>query len=79
MKWKPIAQKKRPRDMIGMEYNRILRRPIRSISRRARHVRTKFVRATESEVKVGEAKPSIVKMVAEKYIREFYVYISNED
>jgi len=33
---------------------------------------TKFVVATEREVKVGLEKPIMVNMVAEKYMREFY-------
>jgi hypothetical protein len=45
---------------------------MRSINKRATQVRKKLVRATEREVRVGEANPRIVKMVAEKYIREFY-------
>jgi hypothetical protein len=32
---------------------------------------TKFVNATESDVRVGVEKPKMVKMVAEKYIKEF--------
>ena len=35
-------------------------------------VKRKFVRATEREVRVGEVKERRVKIVAEKYIREFY-------
>jgi hypothetical protein len=40
-------------------------------------VKTKFVVAMESEVKVGERKPTRAKMVAEKYIREFWTQVSN--
>lgn len=72
MKWKPMAQRIRPAIMIGIEIRRIRRRPMRSIRMRAAIVRTKFVQATEREVSVGEEKPRIVKMVAEKYINEFY-------
>lgn len=71
MKWKPTEQKMRPTVIIGMERRRIRRRPMRSIRMRAAQVRMKFVRATEREVRVGEEKPRIVKMVAEKYISEF--------
>jgi hypothetical protein len=39
---------------------------------KATQVMKKFVRATESDVRVGSEKPRNMKMVAEKYIREFY-------
>jgi hypothetical protein len=71
MKWKPMEQKMRPTVIMGMEMRRMRRRPIRSIRTRAAQVRTKFVRATERDVSVGEEKPRMVKMVAEKYISEF--------
>jgi hypothetical protein len=32
---------------------------------------TKLVKATDSDVNVGLEKPRMVKMVAEKYMREF--------
>ena len=57
--------------MTGMETRRMRRRPRRSMSRRERTVKAKFVTATEREVKVGEENPIREKMVAEKYIREF--------
>lgn len=47
--------------------------PTRSINTRAAQVMMKLVVATESDVRVGLEKPSMVKMVAEKYIREFYL------
>lgn len=60
--------------MIGMDQRRIRLRPIRSMSSRAAQVMRKFVTATEREVRVGLSKPRIVKMVAEKYIKEFYKF-----
>jgi len=57
--------------MTGMETRRMRRRPRRSMSRRERVVKAKFVMATERDVKVGEEKPISEKIVAEKYIREF--------
>lgn len=71
MKRKPRAQRRRPRTMMGREWRRILRRPMRSMRRRARQVMRRLVRATEREVRVGLEKPRRVKIVAEKYIREF--------
>jgi len=44
---------------------------MRSMSSRARTVKTKLVAATVSDVRVGILKPSNSKMVAEKYINEF--------
>lgn len=38
-------------------------------------VQRKLVSAIESEVRVGEVNPRSENMVAEKYIREFYVDI----
>lgn len=76
MKWKPMEQRMRPRIIMGIEMRRMRRRPMRSMRMRAAQVRMKFVRATDKEVSVGEVKPRIVKMVAEKYIREFYFYVS---
>ena len=66
MKTKPTAQRASPIAMIGTDRRRIKRRPTRSIKPNATQVMTKFVTATESEVRVGLVKPSIVKMVAEK-------------
>jgi len=71
MKWNPMLQKRRPAVMTGTEYRRMRLLPTRSISRRATQVIRKFVIATDMDVKVGLAKPRIVKMVAEKYIKEF--------
>ena len=42
---------------------------------KAMSVKVKFVRAIEREVKVGERKPTREKMVAEKYMSEFYKYL----
>jgi hypothetical protein len=74
MKWNPKLQRRRPMDMIGMDQRRIRLRPIRSMSNRAAQVMRKFVSATEREVRVGLSKPRMVKMVAEKYIKEFYKF-----
>lgn len=60
--------------MIGMDQRRIRLRPTRSMSNRAAQVMRKFVSATEREVRVGLSKPRMVKMVAEKYIKEFYKF-----
>lgn len=57
--------------MIGMESKRIPRLPRRSIRSNEIMVKMKFVQATEREVRVGVAKPSREKSVAEKYMREF--------
>lgn len=66
-----MAQRSRPKIIIGIEMRRIRRRPMRSIRKRAAQVRTKFVRATERDVRVGEENPRMVKIVALKYIKEF--------
>lgn len=71
MKWKPMEQRRSPITITGIEMRRIRRRPIRSISMRAAQVRMKFVSATERDVRVGEENPTIVKIVALKYMREF--------
>lgn len=54
--------------MNGIEKSRIRRLPTRSILRKATKVKTKFVIATESDVSVGEVKPTNAKIVAEKYL-----------
>ena len=41
------------------------------MTKNAATVKMKFVVATTSELKVGVWKPTMAKMVAEKYIREF--------
>lgn len=69
---KPKADKKRPIVMKGIEYSKMRLRPIRSIKTSASTVKAKFVAATVKEVSVGIENPSIVKIVAEKYIKEFY-------
>jgi len=71
MKRKPTLQRRRPMAMIGMDHSSIRLLPTRSISSKAAQVIRKLVNATESDVSVGLEKPRIVKMVAEKYIREF--------
>jgi len=58
--------------MMGMERRRMRRRPRRSMAWKAMRVKAKFVRAMEREVRVGERKPTREKMVAEKYMREFW-------
>ena len=58
--------------MIGIDQRRIRLLPTRSMRRRAAHVMRKFVTATVSDVKVGLSNPKMVKIVAEKYISEFY-------
>jgi len=72
MKKNPTALKRRPSDIIGNDPRRIRLLPTRSMRTRAAHVMMKLVTATVREVKVGLENPRIVKIVAEKYIREFY-------
>jgi hypothetical protein len=62
--------------MNGIEYKRTLLRPMRSTSPSAATVPRKFVTATTMEVSVGLWKPITVKIVAEKYISEFYDIVS---
>ena len=71
MNWKEMDTNRRPRTMMGIEYKRIRRRPIRSMRTIATTVKIKFVMATAREVRVGDAKPRREKIVAEKYIKEF--------
>ena len=71
MNRKPTAQKRSPHAMIGIDQSSMRLLPTRSINTRAAHVMRKLVKATDSEVNVGLEKPSIVKIVAEKYMREF--------
>ena len=71
MKWKPTLQSRSPMAIMGMEPRRIRRLPIRSISSRATQVIRKLVTAITRDVKVGLLKPRMVKIVAEKYMREF--------
>jgi hypothetical protein len=73
MKWKAAPQRRRANIMTGIDKRRIRRRPMRSISRRERTVKTKFVIATERDAKIGLEKPMRENKVAEKYIREFCV------
>ena len=74
MKWNPTLQQRRPKAMTGVDQRRIRLLPTRSIRTRATQVIAKFVNATERDVIVGFPKPRIVKIVAEKYIREFYSF-----
>lgn len=71
MKTNPALQSRRPKAMMGMEYSKIRRLPMRSTRTRAAQVKKKLVIATDIDVRVGLANPRSVKMVAEKYIREF--------
>jgi hypothetical protein len=41
-------------------------------------VKRELVVATESEVRVGVAKPRSEKRVAEKYIKEFYIMLAGQ-
>lgn len=72
MKTNTTAQRARPRTMNGVERSRIRRRPMVSMRIKAMTVKRKFVPATEREVPIGDVKPTMAKMVAEKYMREFY-------
>lgn len=62
----------RPRTMKGMVRRSILRRPTLSIRAKATRVKTKLVSAMDREVPMGDVKPTRLKIVAEKYINEFY-------
>lgn len=75
-KAKAMAQRMRPAIMMGTERRRMRRRPMRSMEWNATRVKAKFVRAMEREVRVGEWKPTRRKMVAEKYIMEFWWDVS---
>lgn len=72
----PTAQNRRPTAIIGMDQRRIRLRPARSMRLNATQVMMKLVTATESAVNVGLEKPTMVKIVAEKYIREFCVVLA---
>lgn len=58
--------------MTGIEERRMRRRPMRSMVHKAIRVKVKLVRAMERDVRVGDEKPRREKIVAEKYIREFW-------
>lgn len=73
----PTLHNRRPMVMIGIDRRRMRLLPTRSISTRAAQVMKKFVMATVREVNVGLSKPTMVNMVAEKYIREFWCFISD--
>ena len=68
-----IEHRMSPPIMTGTERSRMRRRPIPSTISKAIIVQTRLVTAIDKEVKVGEEKPMREKMVAEKYIREFWV------
>jgi hypothetical protein len=70
-KRKAMLQRRRPRAMKGIVCSRMARRPRRSIQVKARRVKRKFVRAMAREVPIGERKPMRLKIVAEKYMRQF--------
>lgn len=71
IKMKPIAERRSPLAMMGIEYKRIRRRPMISIRTSAARVNRKFEMATERLVRVGDVNPTSEKIVAEKYIKEF--------
>jgi len=66
------AERRSPRIIPGMERRRIRRRPMRSMRVNARTVKRRFVEAMSMLVAVGLVKPRREKMVAEKYMSEFY-------
>lgn len=68
-----MAQRARPRTMIGTERRSIRRRPIRSMKWNVTRVKAKFVHAIVRDVRVGDVKPTRAKIVAEKYMREFCI------
>jgi hypothetical protein len=73
MNQKPKLHRSRPNAMKGIDHRRMRRLPMRSISCKATQVMIKFVSATDSAVRVGLEKPMMENMVAEKYIREFWM------
>jgi hypothetical protein len=68
---KAMLQRIRPRAMNGIVCSRMARRPSLSIQVKANRVKRKFVRAMVREVPIGERKPMRLKIVAEKYMRQF--------
>ena len=66
------AERRRPTVMPGIERRRIRRRPMRSMRVKARRVNRRFVEAMSMLVPVGFVKLRREKMVAEKYMSEFY-------
>lgn len=58
--------------MMGRVDRRMRRRPIRSMMVKAMRVKMKLVRAMDRDVSVGEENPMTEKIVAEKYMREFW-------
>lgn len=69
--WYDTEQMSNPITIMGIVKSNTRRRPIRSIIIIAIIVKMKLVIATDKDVKVGEEKPIVEKIVAEKYIREF--------
>jgi hypothetical protein len=67
-----MEQRSKPPIMMGRVERRIRRRPIRSMRVSAMRVQRKLVMAMEREVNVGEENPMKEKIVAEKYMREFW-------
>lgn len=70
MNLKAMALIVRPRTIIGILARRIRRLPTRSMKWNVPRVKTKFVRAMVRDVAIGFLKPTMAKMVAEKYMRE---------
>lgn len=66
------AEISRPTTIPGIEMRRIRLRPIRSMRRNVRRVNRRFVPAMSMDVAVGFVKPIMEKIVAEKYMIEFY-------
>ena len=56
---------------MGIDQRSMRLLPTLSIKMRAAQVMIKLVVATDRDVNVGLEKPRMVKMVAEKYIKEF--------
>ena len=65
---KHIAANIMPTAMTGMESNRIRLLPIRSIMTKAIRVNSRFVRATDNDVSVGDRKPTRENIDALKYL-----------
>src|ERR1700760_3761 len=70
MKLKATLQMTRPTNINGILDSKIRRRPIVSIKANATSVNKKLVKATDSDVPIGEPKPTMSKIVALKYIKE---------
>lgn len=70
MKWNAIAFKTRKHVIKKIEMSRINLRPILSMIKNAKTVKTKLVPATINETAVELLKPIALKIVEEKYIKE---------